>query len=116
MYQKPVLFLILTSIIIGALVGTTDSLLHYYNLENYKALNILIFLLLFTTSYLSILIYRNKICNKLINYGNTFKTMVFTGFISSINLPLLLLENSIADSPINLLCELTAIRSCVNTF
>lgn len=109
MYQKPVLFLVLSGIIIGVIIGTTDSLLHYFNLENYKILNILIFTLLFTTSYFSILIYRNKICNKLITYGNAFKTMVFTGFISSITIAITryIYLNFISNNNLNIALEQT---------
>ncbi len=83
MFIKPFVFVFLNGIAIGLFVGITDSSLHFMNLENYKILNIILFILLFLAVYGSIIVLRDKICDGIISYGGAFRNILFTGIIAA---------------------------------
>jgi len=83
MFLKSVLFLTLSGIAIGLLIGIIDSSLHFISLENFKILNIITFILFFAGVYWSVIFLRNKFYNGLLSYGRAFRNIIFTGIIAT---------------------------------
>jgi uncharacterized protein DUF4199 len=84
MFQKSVLLLSLMGIAIGLLTGILDSLFHFIGFEEYKIINVFIFVLLFTGIYWSVLFFRDSISSGFMTYGSAIKNMMFVGAISSL--------------------------------
>jgi len=83
MLKKPQLFLSLTGIAIGLLIGILDSWLHYSNFESSKLLNIISFVLFFATVFWSIVFLRDRFNNGLLSYFESFIDITFTGSIAA---------------------------------
>ena len=84
MLKKSVLFLALSGVAIGLLVGILDSWLHYSNFESYKILNIVLFILFFVIIYWSVIIIRDEFNNGLMSYFKSFINITFTGSIAAL--------------------------------
>ena len=83
MFLKSVFFLTLSGIAIGLLIGIVDSSLHFINLESFKILNIITFVLFFAGVYWSVIFLRNKFYDGLLSYGRAFRNIIFTGAIAA---------------------------------
>ena len=83
MLKKPYLFLALTGIAIGLLIGILDSWLNFSSFENNKILNIISFVLFFAIIYWSVIIIRDEFNNGLMSYFMSFINITFMGSIAA---------------------------------
>lgn len=83
MFLKSALFLTLSGIAIGLLIGIIDSSLNFLHLSNYKILNIIVFVLFFAAVYWTVIFYRDKFNDGLLSYGSSFGKIAFTGGIAT---------------------------------
>ena len=84
MHLKSVLFLTLTGLALGLLVGILDSTLHFVGLQEYKLLNILLFLIFFIGLYQVIIINRDTIGNGLLSYRGAFLNIIYVGIVATV--------------------------------
>lgn len=86
MFRKYVLLLALMGIVVGLSIGILDSLLHSVGFEKYKILNSIVFLLFFVGIYYSLVIYRDKLTEGFMSWGNAFKNIIWNGLIASLTI------------------------------
>ena len=83
MLQKPISLLILMGTAIGLFIGILDSIFHFINFDGYRAVNIIVFLVFFISVYLSVIFYRNNMCQGIITYGCAFRNTLFIGIVAA---------------------------------
>ena len=83
MYLKSVALLTLMGIAIGLFIGIFDSFLHFISYEDVKIVNILIFIIFFTSVYWSVVFFRNRLQDGLISYFRAFANIFYVGIIAA---------------------------------
>lgn len=83
MFQKAILILTLLGLALGLFTGILDSLFHFIGFENFKVINIFIFLAFFTGATISVLMLRNNFLNGYITYWGALKNFIYVGTIAS---------------------------------
>jgi len=89
MLKKSFVFLALTGIAIGLLIGIMDSWLHFSGFGNYKIPNIILFILFFATVYWSVVFLRDEFKNGLLSYNKSFIGITYTGGIAALTISLI---------------------------
>ena len=69
---------------IGLFIGILDSIFHFINFEQFRILNIIVFLVFFISVYRSVIFYRDKMHQGIITYGCTFRNMLFIGIVAAL--------------------------------
>ncbi|MFK5857332.1 MAG: DUF4199 domain-containing protein [Bacteroidota bacterium] len=83
MIPESKLFIVKSGVTIGIIIGILDSVIHISNFESYKVLNIFLFILFFASVYWSVIYLRDKISDKIISYGTSFRQILLTGSIAA---------------------------------
>ncbi len=83
MFQKAILILTLIGLALGIFIGILDSLFHFIGFENFKVINLFIFLAFFTGVTTSVLMLRNNFMNGYISYWGALKNSIYVGTIAS---------------------------------
>lgn len=84
MIRKPILFLTIQGIAIGLFVGIFDSIIHSINIEYFKVISFLLFLLFFVGLYRSVVFFRNRIKSGIIIYKDALKNIIYIGMVATV--------------------------------
>ena len=82
--HRPIVLITLLGIAIGLAMGLLDSLFHFIGYEDYKVINIIIFILFFMGIYKSVAMVRDKLLSGFISYGHSVKSTIYVGIIASL--------------------------------
>ncbi len=84
MFQKAILILTLFGLALGLFTGILDSLFHFIGFENFKVINIFIFLVFFVGVTFPVLMLRNSYMGGFISYWGAFKNSFYVGTVASL--------------------------------
>lgn len=84
MFRKSTILLALMGMAIGLFIGILDSFLHFVSFENYKVVNIIVFLVFFAGVYWSVAFFRDRLNNGIITYGGAFRNSLFIGGVAAL--------------------------------
>ncbi len=82
--RNPIVLLTLLGIATGLFIGILDSFFHFVGFEDFKILNLIIFILFFIAIYWSINLYREKLTDGFLTYVSAFRNTIYIGIISSL--------------------------------
>lgn len=68
---------------IGFFIGILDSIFHFININGYRAVNIIVFLVFFISIYWSVIYYRDNMRRGIITYGCAFRNVLFIGIVAA---------------------------------
>ncbi len=84
MFFRSVILLTLIGIALGLFVGILDSFLHFVNIEGFKVVNIIVFVLFFVGVYWSVAFLRERLKNGIISYMGAFRNTLYVGIVAAI--------------------------------
>jgi len=84
MFFRSVILLTLIGIALGLFVGMLDSFLHFVNIEGFKVVNIIVFVLFFVGVYWSVAFLRERLKNGIISYMGAFRNTLYVGIVAAI--------------------------------
>lgn len=88
MRGKAALIIVLLGIAVGFITGILDSVIQYTNLQEYKILNIIVFVVFFAAMSYALIIYRNQINGGFMSYWSSLFSSMILGLVSSFTISL----------------------------